>query len=104
MEQLAETFACIWRIAIQSDEPFNKSPGFLDFWQRMKWFTPTSALRYDETTKQFSTAREAEYPRPLSEEYTRVLKDIAAANNLHVMAFPKATEATRRAISAPIHP
>ena len=47
---------------------------------------------FDEQSQQFSTALEAEYPRPLCQEYTRILLDMAASNGIEVTPFPRASE------------
>ena len=67
-------------------------PAFLTFCKECDGSHQHLPWGYDETTKQFSTALEAEYPRPLCEEYARVLVDIATANNISVNAFPKAED------------
>ena len=47
---------------------------------------------FEEQSQQFSTALEAEYPRPLCQEYTRILLDMAASNGIEVTPFPRASE------------
>ena len=65
-------------------------PAFLIFCRECDGTHEHLPWGYDPIAGQFSTALEAEYPKPLCEEYAEVLVAIAAANNVTVNPFPKA--------------
>ena len=49
-------------------------------------------LGIDEATQQFSTALEAEYPKPLCDEYATVLAELAKNKGLNISPYPKADD------------
>ena len=67
-------------------------PAFLTFCKECDGSHDHLPWGFDAEAKQFSTALEAEYPRPLCDEYARVLLDIASIHNIPVNNFPKAED------------
>ena len=70
----------------------HQHPAFLTFCKECDGSHDHLPWGFDAEAKQFSTALEAEYPRPLCDEYARVLLDIASIHNIPVNNFPKAED------------
>ena len=65
---------------------------FLSFCKQCDGMHEHLAWGFDHVSQQFSTALEAEYPKPLCEEYARTLVALAENANMMISAHPNAAD------------